>query len=110
MSDSTGFVRLEGHHLQLGKVLCYQLSGFPFRIITHREGIQIEGKSPILPPVGMQVIAEVLRLAAAHHAHLASFADGEPQTYLTEDQAMLRCGITPTETPFNPPRPTLVKM
>src|SRR5436853_3420335 len=90
MRTESGFVRIEGHSLQVGKVVAYQLHGFNFRIVVHRDGIEIEGKSPVFPVVGLRVISDILRCAQIHYKHLASCPPGELQTLLPESEVIKR--------------------
>lgn len=83
--EQSGFRRDTGHHIQMGKLVRYALVGFPFHILISRDGIQIQGQTPIFGAQGVEAFIKVMRHAGIHHTHLASTPVGEAQTILDED-------------------------
>jgi len=79
-----GFVRKDGHSLEVGVVVAYVLPGIPFQILAHRFGIQVEGKFPLVDGQGIQFLCDILARAVRHHDHLKEFAVGEKQTTIPE--------------------------
>jgi hypothetical protein len=79
------FIRTTGYSLETGKAVAYVLQGHKFRIIATRLGVDLAGSFPIVQQDGVNILVHVLQRAVRHHEHLASFADGQPQTILNED-------------------------
>lgn len=79
-----GFVRRDGHSLEVGVVVAYMLPGLPFQILAHRHGVHIRGEFPIVTRQGIEVLNDTLLRAVRHHEHLASFPMGEKQAPLPE--------------------------
>lgn len=83
---NTKLIRRDGHSLQLGMIVEYRFQHFQFRVLISREGILIEGKSPMFDAKTLDTMKDILRRAEAHFKHLASFPIGERQTILDEDK------------------------
>ena len=82
--QQVGFVRGDGHSLQQGVVVAYQLSGFPTKVMASRQGVVVVGGIPMTNREGIELYIEILRRAIRHHEHLATFPLGFKQIPLTE--------------------------
>lgn len=81
-----GFTRIEGHSIELGKVLAYvlPLKPVPFQILASRMGVQLMGSFPCVTRPGVEALRDMLDRALRQHEHLAAFPAGETQTYIPE--------------------------
>lgn len=78
------FIRMDGHSLQLGKVITYKLTGLNFAIIASRNGVELAGRFPCVDRRGIEALQDMLNRAVRHHEHLKSFAVGDVQTLIPE--------------------------
>lgn len=83
-------IRRDGHSLEHGKVVEYRLDPFPFRVLISRDGIQIQGTSPVFTQQTFPALNEVLTRAKIQYEHLSSFPVGTLQTDLDEDTLRTR--------------------
>ena len=82
--QEAGFVRVDGHSLQLGVVVSYKLTGLNFVIIASRVGVELAGRFPCVGRAGIEALQDMLNRAVRHSEHLKTFPVGDRQTTIPE--------------------------